>query len=73
MGALNNVISANPSLGKAYQIGAAYFLRLKELNRNFTALWAYHLEPLLREYLRGDPRAEEFLAEMKKAYDAERE
>lgn len=75
MGALNNVISANPSLGKAYQIGAAYFLRLRreELKGDFAALWVYHLEPLLREYLRGDPRAEEFLAEMKKAYNAERE
>lgn len=73
MGALNKVIFTNPSLGKAYQIGAAYFLRLNELNGNFDALWAYHLEPLLREYLRGDPRAEEFLDEMKKAYGAEAE
>lgn len=73
MGALNKVIFTNPSLGKAYQIGAAYFLRLNELNGNFDALWAYHLEPLLREYLRGDPRAEEFLDEMKKAYGVEAE
>lgn len=73
MGALNKVIFTNPSLGKAYQIGAAYFLRLNELNGDFDALWAYHLEPLLREYLRGDPRAEEFLDEMKKAYGAEAE
>lgn len=71
MGALNKVIFTNPSLGKAYQIGAAYFLRLNELNGDFDALWAYHLEPLLREYLRGDPRAEEFLDEMKKAYGVE--
>lgn len=73
MGALNKVIFTNPSLGKAYQIGAAYFLRLNELNGDFDALWAYHLEPLLREYLRGDPRAEEFLDEMKKAYGVEAE
>ena len=73
MGALNKVISTNPSLGKAYQIGAAYFLRLNELNGDFDALWAYHLEPLLLEYLRGDPRAEEFLDEMKKAYGVETE
>ena len=73
MGALNKVISTNPSLGKAYQIGAAYFLRLNELNGDFDALWEYHLEPLLREYLRGDPRAEEFLDEMKKAYGVEAE
>lgn len=73
MGALNKVIFTNPSLGKAYQIGAAYFLRLNELNGNFDALWAYHLEPLLREYLRGDPRAEEFLDEMKKAYGVKAE
>lgn len=73
MGALNKVIFTNPSLGKAYQIGAAYFLRLNELNGDFDALWAYHLEPLLREYLRGDPKAEEFLDEMKKAYGVEAE
>ena len=73
LGALNKVISTNPSLGKAYQIGAAYFLRLNELNGDFKALWVYHLEPLLREYLRGDPRAEEFLDEMKKAYGVEAE
>lgn len=73
MSALNKVIFTNPSLGKAYQIGAAYFLRLNELNGDFDALWAYHLEPLLREYLRGDPRAEEFLDEMKKAYGVEAE
>lgn len=73
MGALNKVIFTNPSLGKAYQIGAAYFLRLNELNGDFDALWVYHLEPLLREYLRGDPRAEEFLDEMKKAYGVEAE
>lgn len=73
MGALNKVISTNPSLGKPYQIGAAYFLRLNELNGDFDALWAYHLEPLLLEYLRGDPRAEEFLDEMKKNYGVEAE
>ena len=73
MGALNKVISTNPSLGKPYQIGAAYFLRLNELNGDFDALWAYHLEPLLLEYLRGDPRAEEFLDEMKKTYGVEAE
>lgn len=73
MNALNGVIKTK--IGSAYQIGAAYFLKLRpeELNGDFKALWAHHLEPLLREYLRGDPRAEEFLNEMKKAYGLEAE
>lgn len=73
MNALNGVIKKK--IGSAYQIGAAYFLKLRpeELNGAFKSLWAHHLEPLLREYLRGDPRAEEFLNEMKKAYGVEAE
>ena len=71
MSALNKIISDNPALGKAYQIGGAYFLKLKDLNNNFDDLWKYHLEPLLREYLRNDPQTEDVLNEMKKAYDTD--
>ena len=40
-------------LSSAYHIGGAYFLKLKELDGDFEKLWEYHLESLLREYLRG--------------------
>ncbi|MBR4532235.1 AAA family ATPase [bacterium] len=50
---LNNAIKDIPGLSSAYHIGAAYFLKLKDLNNNFKLLWEYHLEPLLKEYLRG--------------------
>lgn len=71
MDALNAVIK--DKIGPAYQIGAAYFMKLKhdELNGDFDALWEYHLEPLLREYLRGEP-AEEIkkkISDMKNVYD----
>ena len=71
MAALNDVIK--DKIGSAYQIGAAYFLKLnaEELNGNFDALWEYHLEPLLREYLRGESEKEinTKINEMKTAYD----
>lgn len=44
------------SLGQAYQIGAAYFLELK--NDDFEALWKNHLEGLIFEYFRGERDAE---------------
>ncbi len=44
-------------LGDAYCIGGAYFTQLKVsadgTSGDFDALWKYHLEPLLKEYLRG--------------------
>ena len=39
----------------------AYFLKLKELDNDFDKLWEYHLEGLLREYLRGMEDAEKSL------------
>ncbi len=55
---LNVAISdVNSGLGSAYCIGGAYFTHLNvsddENTDNFKSLWDYHLEPLLREYLRG--------------------
>lgn len=70
MTSLNNAILAIKELGKAYQIGAAYFKKY-ELYNDFNKLWEYHLEGVLREYLRGNPNAEEQLKELKKAYDIE--
>ena len=50
---LNNVVVNTPELGKAYEIGPAYFLRLENYDYNFDSLWKMNIEPLLREYLRG--------------------
>ena len=50
------------SLGQAYQIGAAYFLELK--NDDFEVLWKTHLEGLLFEYFRGERDAEQKVEEL---------
>lgn len=66
---LNNAISAIEGLNSSYHIGGAYFLKLNELDGDFEQLWNYHLEGLLREYLRGHDDAETELSELKKAYN----
>ena len=66
---LNAAIIKVRGLGKAYQIGAAYFKKIKDYNGDFQKLWDFHLKGLLYEYLRGNMNAEEQLEELKKAYD----
>ncbi len=56
-------------LSSAYHIGGAYFLKLKDLDNDFGKLWNYHLEGLLREYLRGMENAGDELNKLKKAYE----
>ena len=73
---LNEVIAEIPSLGTAYQIGPAYFLKLKHyLNDNdespFDSLWQYHLKPLLFEYVRGLGDREELLQKLEAAYNCQ--
>lgn len=51
MAALNKEIAAVEDLNEDYQIGAAYFLKLKTLT--FDQLWTDYLQPLLQEYVRG--------------------
>ena len=68
---LNNAILGIRGLGEAYQIGAAYFRKIKDYGGDFQKLWDYHLKGLLHEYLRGNMNAEEQLNELKKAYDNE--
>ena len=70
MSNLNEAILKANGLGRAYQVGAAYFKKY-ELYNDFELLWLYHLEGLLAEYLRGSANAEKELAELKKAYDNE--
>ncbi len=69
MESLNNAILDVRGLGEAYQIGAAYFRKIKDYGGDFQKLWDYHLKGLLHEYLRGNMNAEEQLNELKKAYD----
>lgn len=70
MTALNKAISNTRGLGKAYQIGPAYFLKLSEENYNgdFSTLWDLHIEVLLRDYLRGYSNADAKVDEFKKIY-----
>ena len=49
MAALNSAIEEK--LNKNYQIGGAYFLKLKTMS--FEELWSDQLEPLLQEYVNG--------------------
>ena len=75
---LNKVICANPNLGPAYQIGPAYFLKVKDYDdKPWEDLWESHLEGLLRDYLRGtesDSKQErEKLKDLYKAYNGKAE
>ena len=71
MDSLNAVIKSPGGLGAAFQIGPAYFLKLKD--GNFDSLWEMNIEPLLREYLRGIRKAEELMRKFKHAYIGETE
>lgn len=51
MCALNKEILSVEDLNENYQIGAAYFLKLKTID--FDKLWTDYLQPLLQEYVRG--------------------
>ncbi len=72
MKAINKEIEETPELGKAYHIGPAYFLKLDNYvtdgEPDWKSLWSYHLEPLLKEYLRGMPQASEYLGKIEKSY-----
>lgn len=70
MEAINDKIVATEYLGEAFQIGPAYFLNLKNYKQAeaFTMLWNMHLEPLIKEYLRGIPESKNIQEEIKTAY-----
>ena len=71
---LNNEISKLTELSSpsSYHIGGAYFMKLKDFegdgNERFQKLWNYHLEGLLKEYLRGTENTEENFEKLKNAY-----
>lgn len=72
-----NVQKCCENMSAAYHIGASYFLKLAKYRNekglydenSFEKLWKYHLEGLLREYLRGTPSVDEIIDKLKDAYD----
>lgn len=66
MSRINAVISDTDGLGPAFQIGPAYFLKLKD--GDFGRLWEMNIEPLLKEYLRGFRDAQKKLDAFSEAY-----
>lgn len=70
MEALNNSIFIEMG-SNAYQIGGAYFLKLKNYKdepKRFELLWKNHLEVVLSEYVRGMPNGKAMLDKMKNCY-----
>lgn len=73
---LNYAILTIQGLSTAYQIGAAYFLKLENYftsdkklgDDSWKSLWYNHLYGLLFEYLRGLPNAEDDLDTLYRAY-----
>lgn len=67
---LNTAIEKIDGLSSAYHIGASYFLKLNDYG-DFDKLWEYHLEGLLREYLRGTQDVDKEIEKLKTAYNDE--
>ncbi len=66
MDKLNSEIIKVADLNENYQIGASYFLKLKNLG--FDELWTDYLCPLLQEYVRGLNDEEECMRRFARAY-----
>ena len=69
MTSINSAIENVPGLSTAYHIGPAYFLKLDNYEGDFDLLWEYHIEGVLREYLRGMLDAGETLQNLHDAYN----
>lgn len=71
---LNKAIEGVETLSSAYDIGPAYFLKLKNYYNGsnnaeaFAKLWEYHIEGVVKEYLRGLPDAKSKLKDLATAY-----
>lgn len=70
MKSLNDSIKT-PEIGlsRAYEIGPSYYCNLTKYNGDFESLWKYHIEGLLREYLRGTRDVEKKVEILKSAFD----
>lgn len=66
MAALNDAIAKADDLNENYQIGAAYYLKLKTIS--FDELWNDYLEPLLKDYVQGMYRDKGTIEKLKDAY-----
>ena len=66
MTALNKEIANVEDLNENYQIGAAYFLKLKDVG--FDGLWTDFLKPLLQEYIHGMYDEDGIMQRFAKAY-----
>lgn len=66
MTALNHAILEVEDLNENYQIGAAYFLKLKTLD--FDQLWTDCIKPLLQEYVQGMYNEKGIMNKFAKAY-----
>lgn len=69
MTALNKEIVNVEDLNENYQIGAAYFLKLKHIS--FDQLWTDYLYPLLQEYIHGMYDESGIMSKFAKAYGYE--
>ena len=56
-------------LTDAYDIGPAYFLKVKRYKGDFEQLWKYHIRGVLAEYLRGTRDIDAKLKFLKEKYD----
>jgi 5-methylcytosine-specific restriction protein B len=71
MSKLNEQISQIEGLNNSYHIGGAYFLDPSGNPRqDFDTIWGLRIEPLLKEYLRGMPEADEKIKNLNNAYSA---
>ena len=66
MDKINAEIIKVPDLNENYQIGASYFLKLK--NIGFDVLWTDYLQPLLQDYVRGLNDEDECMKKFARAY-----
>lgn len=66
MSELNKAIAEVEDLNENYQIGAAYFAKLRTLD--FDQLWTDYLQPLLREYIQGMYDEEGIMNRFARAY-----
>ena len=66
MAALNKAIVEVEDLNENYQIGAAYFAKLRTLD--FDQLWTDYLQPLLQEYIQGMYDEEGIMNRFARAY-----
>lgn len=69
MHSLNKCIEEHSYLGRDYQIGPSYFLKLEEVDDDFDMLWLHYIEPQIKEYLRGIVDEENSIEKMKSEYD----